>query len=253
MLHLHGEQFLNIMGRERYNAKGNPKIIVQDGGSPILTALLSVLNFAGAGVTVTEGAAGEAIITIPGGGGGGGNPFIGVDDQGTPILTGPLTNMDFVGSGITVIETAAGLIQITVAGTTRGGNGLYFKSLGSHNFTKGEYDVLEIASNGESNVSFSIPADLTSLNSALITGIPNNTNAAASITLTTDYASAGENYQTHQETNNIVQAMVANQLFEMDISSVINSIVAGDRVGLLIDHNAIGGAVGYINLVLDYN
>jgi hypothetical protein len=40
---------------------------VEDEGSGILTALLNTLNFTGPGVTVSEGAAGEAIIDVPGG------------------------------------------------------------------------------------------------------------------------------------------------------------------------------------------
>lgn len=51
---------------------GGTDVAVEDEGTP-LTAAATKLNFAGAGVTVTEPVADEMLITIPGGGGGSGD------------------------------------------------------------------------------------------------------------------------------------------------------------------------------------
>lgn len=127
--------------------------------------------------------------------------------------------------------------------------------LGSHNSQIGDYDVLNISSNGDGNISFIIPDDFTALTSAELIGIPDGfANATANIDLDSSYAAVGEDFETHQESDvsSTYNIPVSDQVFALDISSVLSSLSAGDCVGMTIDHNTIGGSVGYIAIKLVY-
>lgn len=82
---------------------------IQDEGIQVSPGA-TLLNFAGAGVTVTEpGTAGELLVTISGGGSG-----ITVEDEGAP-LAGLATTLDFVGTG--VVASGGGATKtITITG-----------------------------------------------------------------------------------------------------------------------------------------
>jgi len=57
-------------GRITVVSNGTSALRVEDEGTTIVAAA-TAMNFAGAGVTVTDAGSGEALVTIPGGGGGG--------------------------------------------------------------------------------------------------------------------------------------------------------------------------------------
>jgi len=87
---------------------------VQDEGIEV-SAAATLLNFAGAGVTVTEpGAAGEMLVTIPGGGGG---SAIEVQDEGIS-LTADVSLFNFAGTGVTVTEPVADQVLVTIPDTS---------------------------------------------------------------------------------------------------------------------------------------
>lgn len=84
-------------------------ITVEDEGTPITTAV-TLFDFAGAGVTVTEPVANQVLVTIPGGG-----SNLTVEDEGTPLSTAT-TLLNFAGAGVTVTEPVADQMLITIPG-----------------------------------------------------------------------------------------------------------------------------------------
>jgi hypothetical protein len=82
-------------------AGGGGAIRVEDEGSSIVAAATGI-NFAGAGVTVTDAGSNEALVTIPGGGGGGG--ISGVDADTVNIWGDPISSTNLiVGTSSSVI------------------------------------------------------------------------------------------------------------------------------------------------------
>ena len=156
-----------MSGRSRYNAKGNPKIDVQDEGTTILTALLTALNFAGAGVVVTEGAAGEAIITIAGGGGGGGNQryyILGshnVADGSFDVLR--LTSNGQVDVGFAVPDDFASLNSVEVMCIPTGIAGAANIDLVSQYAAEGENKLTHTETDNTSTFPFLVANQLTAL------------------------------------------------------------------------------------------
>lgn len=85
-------------------------VAIQDEGSTEEPAAV-VINFTGAGVSVTPVSAGVVEIDIPGGGGGG--SALAAEEEGVEV-DAAVVRMDFVGAGVTVTQTAAGQIQISI-------------------------------------------------------------------------------------------------------------------------------------------
>lgn len=77
----------------------------------------AVMNFAGPGVTVTDDGT-KTLVTVTGGGGGGGGHVI--EDEG--IALPQQTTMNFVGAGVTVAD-AGGKTVVTIPGGGGGGGG----------------------------------------------------------------------------------------------------------------------------------
>jgi hypothetical protein len=86
------------------HAAGTPGHTVEDEG--VALTQRASLNFAGAGVTVTDTGS-KTLVTIPGGGGGG---SLAVQDEGTTVASG-VTQIDFQGAGVTA---AAGTGEVVV-------------------------------------------------------------------------------------------------------------------------------------------
>lgn len=87
-------------------------IDVQESGVDVVNPA-TILNFTGAGVTVTNAGNGEATITIAGGGGG---PSVDVENQGAPIANNPHTTLNFVGAGVVAADAGGGVATVTIAG-----------------------------------------------------------------------------------------------------------------------------------------
>lgn len=91
-----------------------PAIDVKDEGSSVDSAAVGI-NFAGAGVTVTQTSAGQVLVTVPGAAG----SSLSVEDEGVEA-DGAVVLINFEGDGVTVTQTAAGQILVTIPGATGG-------------------------------------------------------------------------------------------------------------------------------------
>jgi hypothetical protein len=81
---------------------------VKDDNSTVV-ASATTLDFAGAGVTVTDDGGGEALVTIPGSQG------IEVSDGGSPQVVSSATAIDFVGTAVaSVVDSGGGLATVTI-------------------------------------------------------------------------------------------------------------------------------------------
>ncbi len=100
---------------------------------------------------------------------------------------------------------------------------------------KGDFAALGIGSNANSFHSFSIPADFTSITSAVIVGISLITNATSELDIWSDYGAHNQAYNTHSESDTAsTYALNADQIEEIDISGILSSLAAGDYVGIKI-------------------
>lgn len=93
---------------------------VEKDGTEILVA--DSMNFTGAGVTVSVGADGLAIVDIPGGAVGASFP---VQDGGVEVLVA--STLNFTGTGVTVTDAGSGVADINITGGGGGGGGDYVK------------------------------------------------------------------------------------------------------------------------------
>lgn len=122
------------------------------------------------------------------------------------------------------------------------------------NSDKGDYLTHYIASGGQSFFSFRIPADFKSLVKLVMIGIPNNTQAGGPFDLLSDYGAVGEQSDTHSESDLTgTISTTANEIMELDISSVFSAIAAGDYCGLSLNQNGITGGVHYLGILLQYS
>lgn len=86
----------------------------------LVDATVDTMDFVGAGVTVTQTAPGQILITIPGGTGGGGAALEAQDEGISTDAAVVLIN--FAGDGVTVSQTSPGNILVTIPGGAGGGN-----------------------------------------------------------------------------------------------------------------------------------
>jgi len=91
---------------------GGVPLTIQDEGG-VIVAGADTINFVGAGVTATPGAPGEAIVTIPGGGGSSG---VDLQDGGVPVAGGPFTTLNFTNNS-SVTNAGGGVADITMNST----------------------------------------------------------------------------------------------------------------------------------------
>jgi len=121
----------------------------------------------------------------------------------------------------------------------------------------GEFAVNLVATDGQGHFSFYIPDEFVSLVSLKIIGIvqPAAAGAGKDIDLFSNYAQHGELYNAHAESevaNTYDLTGLGDRLWELDLSPVFSVLAAGDHCGLQIDHNLIGGSIGYLNIELVY-
>lgn len=89
---------------------------IKDDNSSIVSAATAI-DFAGAGVVVTDDGGNEALVTIEGGIQG-----IEVGDGGSPQVVTAATAIDFVGTAVTsVVDSGGGLVTVTLTDTSGGG------------------------------------------------------------------------------------------------------------------------------------
>jgi len=119
---------------------------------------------------------------------------------------------------------------------------------------KGDFKTRNVAAGAIWNFSFRIPSDFVTLGKLVLVGIANNTTSNGTIDFSSDYGKIGEAYNTHSESNvGLSVPRVADELIEIDISSVFSSIEAGDECGLEIDQNGMTGGMDYLGVLLEYS
>jgi hypothetical protein len=89
---------------------------VQQSGTPLGGGPFNTLNFSGTGVSVSNGPAGTAHITITGIG-----TIAVVEQSGVPLSGAPFNTLNFSGSGVSVSNGPAGVADIVITGGGGGG------------------------------------------------------------------------------------------------------------------------------------
>ena len=122
---------------------------------------------------------------------------------------------------------------------------------------QGSHRIVSQKKNEEITYGFSVPEDFGELVSLEMIGIP-SVGAAASgqnIDLFSDYGGIGEAITEHSEAE-IATAYdftgLSLKFATIDVSVVFVSLAAGDICGLTIDHQNIGGTIGYKGIKLVY-
>ena len=124
--------------------------------------------------------------------------------------------------------------------------------------TIGDHSSIKVNANADINFGFLIPDDFAELVSITLIGVPGagSTGPGVDIDLDSDYATAGEAFATHSESDTttvydwtgldgLISALV-------DLGVVLGSISANDLVGLFVDHNNIGAPVDYLGIFMLY-
>jgi hypothetical protein len=122
--------------------------------------------------------------------------------------------------------------------------------------TTGDFRSRRIGATGAHEFTFPIPPDFSSLVSCDAIGIYLGSGGSGKqIDLYSDYGALGEDYNQHDESD--IGTLFdftgkSNKIVDVDISSVLSSIAAGDYVGVHIDHKGIGDSIDYIYIKLVY-
>lgn len=123
----------------------------------------------------------------------------------------------------------------------------------------GDYRQRSVGTNGSFNFNFNIPSDFNSLISFVAVGIVSAGAAGIDkgIDLTSQYGLAGQasNFNAESDIGTLYDLSgTSGQLTEIvDLSVVLSAIAAGQYGGINVAHDAIGGAIGYLGLRLNYN
>jgi hypothetical protein len=125
------------------------------------------------------------------------------------------------------------------------------------NANLGNHRVRNIAGTGGHRFEFRIPDDFLSLNSLSLICVPGSgtDGSGKDIDLHSDYFSSNEAYNNHTESDTTSTYDFTGQLnkgTELDVTAVFTNISAGDKCGLFVDHNSIGGTISYIGIEIDY-
>lgn len=120
----------------------------------------------------------------------------------------------------------------------------------------GDFRTRSQGATGAQRYTFPVPHDFNSLISLAMVAIPRSIpSAGLNIALDSDYGALSEPLNNHTESNTVAALTsfpVANDISELDISSVFSSLAAGDRCGLFINHTGIGATVDYLMVRLRY-
>lgn len=121
---------------------------------------------------------------------------------------------------------------------------------------RGDYRVRSVPDSTAFQLTWFVPHDFSSLTSVELICIPGAAaiGAGKSITLDSDYAAIGESFATHSESNPAFTTdfLTPDLIYGVDVSSVYNSLAAGDFCGLQITLNAIGDALDVLGVLLRY-
>ena len=112
----------------------------------------------------------------------------------------------------------------------------------------GTYAVAALTALGDkAAITFIAPSDFTAIVTATVLVIPQMSNAAANWDIYANYAATGQAQDTHAQFDTTTTYNVTdNQLYEVNISSILTSLAAGDRVGFYLN---LGDATHDVNVV----
>ena len=109
------------------------------------------------------------------------------------------------------------------------------------------------ALNEEAYMEFYVPDDFTTLVEAVIMVKAKATQAAADWDIYSMYAKVGENDSTHNESDEASTYNVTlNLVFEVDISSILTALAAGDIVGIRLKEGTAGHDVDVYGVRIKY-
>lgn len=119
-----------------------------------------------------------------------------------------------------------------------------------------DYKVRSVGASAGHRATFYIPEDAVSVESIEMLGFIDSAAAGSgkSISLNSDYCTAGEIYNTHSESDTIVNDFtgLGDKLAAIDISSVFTNVEAGDVCGISYAHLSIGGYIRYAGIKVKY-
>lgn len=103
----------------------------------------------------------------------------------------------------------------------------------------GDYSTLRIKDGADGQVSGFVPEDFESLVEMALRLIPTGSDATADIDLTSSYAAPGEPQDTNSESDLVsTYNLVADEIFDLDLSGVFTALAAGDSFGLTFGNQA---------------
>lgn len=119
-----------------------------------------------------------------------------------------------------------------------------------------DYPTVSIQQNGDGEFGFQVPADFVSLTElALIATKRSGPGGNEDIDLFSNYGEVGESntFNSESDTTSVYTFPATNdEFFEIDISSVFNSLARSDIAALLLDQNGVGTTVDYYALRMRY-
>lgn len=129
----------------------------------------------------------------------------------------------------------------------------WFPITSNATIAKGDYATVAVGANAQVQFTVRFPSDLTTILRLICVGIPNGTFTNQDIDITSDYALAGQVFNTNQgsDTTSLYSGTI-NTLFELSIASIFPGVVANQYGGCTVKHNAIGTTIGYIGIWLEY-
>lgn len=133
----------------------------------------------------------------------------------------------------------------------------FFWGATDYNADMGSYRVRNIGGSGAHNFTFRFPVDFGAIVKLCLLAIPSAgaAGAARDIDLFSDYAAPGEPFNNHTQsdtTSTYDLTGTSGEIFELDIAPLFTSASAFDVAGIEVDHNAIGGAIEYLGVLLRY-
>ena len=158
-----------------------------------------------------------------------------------------------IGATVYIKQTSTGAARGWTALGQAGIKVLWFGPPGQSPTTSGDHIGNSINVNGSGNIEFRIPSDFNAISRLVCVIIPGGTLAAADIDLNSDYAGPNEDAQEHSESDlAITYSWVANEMTQLDVSSVFSVVAANDTCGLELDNNTVTGGYVLLGLLLEY-
>lgn len=118
----------------------------------------------------------------------------------------------------------------------------------------GDYRVRTIDSTSAHRFSFVVPDDFTSVTATALVVIAGSAGGGVGvdIDLSSDYGADGEQSDNHSETDttSTYNIPATGTLFLLDLAPVLSAVAPGDRVGVLVDHQTIGGDLHYLGVLI---